>query len=168
MIVLGSGRTRTVADGFRRAQAREQFIDLCRRLGPLAQQYGVTVVVEPLNRGETNFVNSLAEGADIVEAVDHPNIRLLCDIFHMSREGEPASEITRYGHLIRHVHIAEKADRTAPGMVGDDFTPYFAALKEIGYVGCISIEGNFDHFETRIDPALQTLKEQYTAAGQAE
>jgi sugar phosphate isomerase/epimerase len=168
MIVLGSGRTRTVADGFSRERAREQFIDLCRRLGPLAQQYGVTVVVEPLNRGETNFINSLAEGADIVEATDHPNIRLLCDIFHMSRENEPASEIARYGHLIRHVHIAEKADRTAPGTVGDDFTPYFAALKEIGYAGCISIEGNFDRFETRIGPALQTLKEQYAAAGRTE
>lgn len=162
-IVLGSGRSRNVADGFSRDEARAQFIDLCRRMAPIAERYGITVVVEPLNRAESNFINSLAEGADIVEAVDHPNIRLLCDIYHMSRENEPPAEIVRYGHLIRHVHIAEKENRTAPGTAGDDFTPYFAALKEANYAGCISIEGNFDHFETRIGPALLTMKEQYAA-----
>jgi len=163
-IVLGSGRSRSVPDGFSREQAREQFIALCRQLGPLAARYGVTVVVEALNRAESNFINSLAEGADIVETVAHPNIRLLCDIYHMSREGEPASEIARFGHLIRHVHIAERERRTAPGIAGDNFTPYFAALKAVGYTGCISIEGNFDDFETRAAAALATMKTQWEAA----
>lgn len=163
-IVLGSGRARSVPEGFSREQAREQFIALCRRLGPLAGRYGVTVVVEALNRAESNFINSLAEAADIVEAVAHPNIRLLCDIYHMAREGEPASEIARFGHLVRHVHIAESERRTAPGTAGDDFTPYFAALKSAGYAGCVSIEGGFDDFDTRSASALTAMKAQWEAA----
>ena len=164
-IVFGSGRTRNVADGFSRDEAKRQFVDLCKRMAPIAQQYDVTVVIEPLNTAETNFINSLADGAEMVVAVDHPNVRLLADIYHMLRENEPASEIDQYGHLIKHVHIAEKEGRTAPGTVGEDFTPYFAALKEANYAGCISIEGSFDDFGTRIVTALQTMKEQYAAAG---
>ncbi len=161
IIVFGSGGARRVPDGFGKKEATDQFIALCKRLGPVAQKYNVTVVVEPLNTGETNIINSLREGAEIVEAVNHPNIRLLCDIYHMLRENEPASEIVKYGKLIRHCHIAEKETRSAPGTKGDDFKEYFKALKEINYQGCLSIEGKWDDFETRLVPALQYMQEQF-------
>jgi sugar phosphate isomerase/epimerase len=160
-IVFGSGGARRVPDGFDKQKATEQFISLCKRLAPLAQKYNVTVVVEPLNTGETNLINSLKEGAEIVEAVNHPNIRLLCDIYHMLRENEPASEIVKYGNYIRHCHIAEKETRSAPGTQGDDFTAYFNALKQINYKGCVSVESGWDDFETRLVPALQYMKQQF-------
>ena len=160
-IVLGSGGARKIPDGFDKQEATRQFTDLCKKLAPLAEKYNVTVVIEPLNRGETNFINSLSEGAAIVKEVNHPNIRLLCDIYHMMREDEPAEEIVKYGELLRHCHIAEKETRSAPGTAGDDFKPYFNALKKIKYQGCISIEGKWDDFEKRLAPALQYMKEQY-------
>ena len=160
-IVFGSGGARRVPEGFSKQEATQQFIDLCKRLAPVAQNYNVTVVIEPLNSGETNFINSLSEGADIVRAVNHPNIQLLADIFHMKRENEPASEIVKYGKYIRHVHIAERKNRTAPGTSGDDFSMYFLALRLIKYTGCISIEGQFDDFETRIISALEYMKQQF-------
>jgi len=163
-IVLGSGGARRVPDDFSKQEATQQFVALCKRLGPVAQKYNVTVVVEPLNTGETNFINSLKEGAEIVEAVNHPNIRLLCDIYHMMKENEPATEIVKYGKYIKHCHIAEKGTRSAPGTAGDDFTEYFKALKQIKYTGCISIEGKFDDFDTRIVSALKYMKEQYALA----
>ena len=163
-IVLGSGGARRVPDDFSKDEATQQFVALCKRLGPVAQKYGVTVVVEPLNTGETNFINSLKDGAEIVEAVNHPNIQLLCDIYHMLKENEPASEIVRYGKYLKHCHIAEKEDRAAPGTGGEDFTEYFKALKQIKYTGCISIEGRFDDFNTRVVSALKYMQEQYKLA----
>lgn len=162
-IVFGSGRSRRVPEGFSKEEGMQQFIAVCKNIAPIAQRYNVTVLVEPLNTGETNLVNSLAEGVQIVKGANHPNIQLLCDIYHMMRENEPASEIVKYGQYIRHCHIAEKEKRTAPGTVGDDFTPYFKALKEIDYAGCISIEGGWDDMETRLPLALQYMKEQYAA-----
>ena len=105
----------------------------------------------------------MKEGAEIVEAVNHPNIRLLCDIYHMLMENEPASEIIKYGKYIKHCHIAEKVSRTAPGTNGEDFIPYFRALKRIKYKGCVSIESGWDDFEKRLSPALQYMQSQFSA-----
>ena len=160
-IVLGSGGARRVPENFSKQEATQQMIALCKRLGPVAGKYNVTVVIEPLNSQETNIINSLKEGAEIVMAVDHPNIQLLCDIYHMLKDDEPASEILKYGQYIKHCHIAEKETRSAPGTMGDDFTEYFKALKQIKYTGCICIEGKWDDFETRLSPALQYMQEQY-------
>ena len=128
-IVFGSGKSRKVPDGFSRETAEEQFVRLCKRLGPVAARYRVTVVIEPLNSRETNLINSVSEGASIVERVNHKNIRLLCDLFHMTADGEPPQAIVDAGKHIRHCHIAEAAERTAPGTDGDDFRPYLRALK---------------------------------------
>lgn len=160
-IVLGSGKARNVPENFSKEQATEQFISFCKQIAPLAQKYKVTVVIEPLNRSETNLINSLEEGARIVEAVDHPNVQLLCDIYHMMRENEPASEIVKYGKYIRHCHIAEREERTSPGTKGDDFRPYFKALKEIGYMGCVSIECRWKDLPQEIQPALSYMQEQF-------
>lgn len=160
-IVFGSGKARNVPENFSKEQATEQFISFCKQIAPLAQKYKVTVVIEPLNRSETNLINSLAEGARIVEAVDHPNLQLLCDIYHMMREEESASEIVKYGKYIRHCHIAEKEERSSPGLKGDDFRPYFKALKQIGYKGCVSIECRWKDLDKEIQPALSYMREQF-------
>lgn len=160
-IVFGSGKARNVPENFSKKEATEQFISFCKQIAPLAGKYNVTVVIEPLNRTETNMINSLEEGARIVEAVDHPNLQLLCDIYHMMREDEPASEIVKYGKYIRHCHIAEREERTSPGTKGDDFRTYFKALKQIGYKGCVSIEGRWKDLPQEIQPALFYMREQF-------
>ena len=160
-IVFGSGGARRVPEGFPKEKATQQFIDVCKKLGPIARKYNMEIVVEPLNRGETNLINTVAEGAQIVEAVNHPNILLLCDIYHMMRENEPAEEIVKYGKYIRHCHIAEKEERTAPGEKKDDFTPYFAALKKIGYKGHVSIECRWKDMEEQAPAALAYMKQQF-------
>lgn len=160
-IVLGSGRSRNVPEGFPKEKATAQFVDLCKRLGPIAQQYNIIIVIEPLNSAETNLINTVAEGAQIVEAVNHPHIQLLCDLYHMMREDEPAEHIVKYGKYIRHCHIAEKEKRTAPGVKQDDFTPYFAALKKIKYKGALSIEGRWENLKEQAPSALAYMKQQF-------
>ncbi|MCX7817778.1 MAG: sugar phosphate isomerase/epimerase [Kiritimatiellae bacterium] len=165
LIVLGSGGARKIPAGFDPARAREQFLDICRRMGPLAAEHGVTVVLEPLNRSETNFFHTVAEGIEMVDAVGHPNIQLLADIYHMLREEEGPDSIRKAGARLRHCHIAEKVNRAPPGTSGEDFRPYFRALKEIGYRGGISIEGRWGRdIEADLRRALEVMRRQWSEA----
>ena len=164
-IVLGSGDARNVPDGFDRKVATQQIIDLCIRMAPLAQKYDIIILVEPLAKKYSNFIHTLAEGAAVVQAVNHPHVQLLCDIHHMLREDEPPEEIIKYGEYIRHCHIAEREYRTAPGKLGDDFRPYFKALQKINYQGCISVEIDYidgkyqwEDLEKELISALQYMK----------
>lgn len=159
-IVFGSGGSRAIPDGFDRDRAKAQHIDLCRKIAPLAEKHGVTLAVEPLNRGETNFINSLADGVEIIRAVNNPWFKLQCDIYHMLKEGENPDEIVKYGQYITHCHVAEKESRTAPGVKGDDFRPYFRALKQIKYKGGLSLECNWNDFDAEITKGIAVVKQQ--------
>ncbi len=161
-LVLGSGGARQIPAGWDGARAQSQFIDLLQRFAPFAQHYGVTIVVEALNRGECNFINSLAEGAAVVEACNHPRIRLLTDIYHMRREHESADQIRVYASLITHAHIAEDVNRTVPGVSGDDFGDYFAALKQTNYPGIMAIEAHYsDDLHADVTTGLTALRRQW-------
>jgi len=160
VIVLGSSRSRKVPEGFSAQKAKAQFIELCAKMAPFAKKYGVVVSLEPLNRGECNLITSLAKGAEIVKAVNHPNFRLLADIYHMRKEDESPEEIIKYGHLLHHTHVAQKKKRMAPSVNGEDFTPYFKALKKVGYKGGMSIEGRWDSLEDQAEGAYKAMRTQ--------
>ncbi|HEV8515389.1 MAG TPA: sugar phosphate isomerase/epimerase family protein [Cyclobacteriaceae bacterium] len=164
LIVFGSSGSRTIPDGFDRSKAKEQFTSLCKQLSPIAAKHNITVAIETLNRSETNFLNTLKESVEIVEAVQHPNLKLMCDIYHALKENDPASELVKYKKHLVHCHIAEKQDRTAPGVKGDDFKPYFNALKKINYKGRISLECKWNNLETELPVAVKVLREQYENA----
>ena len=159
-IVFGSGGSRAIPEGFSKDEAKEQFISLCKKMAPLAGKYNVVVSLEPLNKGECNFINSVAEGGEIVKAVKHNNFLLLADLYHMLRENESPEDIIKNGDLLYHTHIAENTGRAAPGTNKEDFTPYFKALKKIGYKGRMSIECNWKNINEQAAPALAEMKRQ--------
>jgi sugar phosphate isomerase/epimerase len=159
-IVFGSGGSRSIPEGFSRDEAREQFIALCKKMGPLAGKYDVVISLEPLNKGECNFINSVAEGGEIVKAVNHKNFLLLADLYHMLRDKEGPENIIKYKEYLYHTHIAENIGRSAPGVNKEDFTPYFKALKEAGYNGRMSIECSWKNLSEQAGPALQEMKRQ--------
>lgn len=160
VIVFGSGGARTLPEGFPVDEGFSQFVEANRRIAPLAERHGVTVVIEPLNQGECNFINSPTDGARVVEAVDHPNIRLLVDFFHMLREGQSPQEITDCGPLIEHAHLAENEVRSAPGVKGDDFRSFIRALRSIGYDKRISIECGWGNFAAEQKAATDEVRRQ--------
>jgi sugar phosphate isomerase/epimerase len=162
-IVFGSGGARAIPEGFSREEAKQQFISICKQLVPFAQKYNVVISLEPLNTKECNFINSVAEGGEIVEAVNHDNFRLLADIYHMLMENESPANLTKYGHLLYHTHIAEKAGRTAPGVNNEDFTPYLKALKNVNYEGRMTIECLWNNLEEQAATALAFLRKQITS-----
>jgi sugar phosphate isomerase/epimerase len=159
-IVFGSGGSRRIPDGFAKGEAERQFLELLGRMAPRAGRYGIVISLEPLNTGETNFINSLADGAAFVTAVNHPNLRLLADIYHMLREDESPDEIVTCGSILSHCHIAEKDGRTPPGVARDDFVPYLRALKQVGYRGRLSIECRWKNFDAELPAAVAYVREQ--------
>lgn len=165
-IVFGSSGSRKIPDGFDRDQAKAQFVELLKRMGPIARKYDVTVVIEPLNTKECNLITSVTEGAEIARLVDHPNIKLLADIYHMLREDEGPESIIAAGDLLMHIHIAENEGRRSPGTNNEDFTPYLAALKQIGYTGSISMEGRWGEFADELPIAITYLQGQIDEVNQ--
>lgn len=157
-IVFGSGKSRQIPEGWTKEKADAQFIALLKRMGPLAEAQGITVTVEQLQASECNYINRIGEAATIIRAAGHPNIRLLADLFHMAAMGDTPDDLIAAMDVVVHTEIAEKKGRTAPGINGDDFRPFFRVLRKAKYQGAISIEGNWK--EPQLAPAFAEIAKQ--------
>jgi sugar phosphate isomerase/epimerase len=158
LIVFGSGNSRMAPEGYPVEQVMDDFVKTLRLVGPIAERHGITIVVEPINKTECNFINTLAAGAEAVERCDHPSVWLLADYYHMLMDGEPASEVARFGHLIKHTHLAELAGRAYPGKSREDFSPFFNALGQAGYPGRVTLECTWDNLAAEIEPSVRYLR----------
>jgi sugar phosphate isomerase/epimerase len=114
--------------------------DALNGLGEHALSRGVPLLYEPLNRYETNLVNSLADAARFVDQLTTRNVRILLDLFHANiEEANMSQSIRSHGRRIGHVHWAD-SNRRAAGLGHTDFAPVAAALREVGYEGYVSAE----------------------------
>jgi sugar phosphate isomerase/epimerase len=165
-LVFGSAGARNVPEGFSRDKAREQIIRFLKNSVGVAKQNDVTLVAEPLNRGESNVINSVEEAMTYVKAVDHPNFQCLVDSYHFWLEDEPLSNLKAAMPWIKHVHLADKDGRVAPGLSGKaDYVPFFKVLKEGNYSGLISFEGKaMDDFDSVAPKVLEYVKKAWAAA----
>ena len=164
-IVFGSGGARKIPDGFSLERAREQFLGLLKMIAPLAEQAGVTLVIEPLNTKECNFINTLAEGAKMVEACAHPSVGLLADTYHMGFSGEGPETMRQFGQHLRHFHYAEYPSRRYPGADGTSYREWFGALREIGYTGAVSMECSWTDFAHDAGLAMANTRRDLAASG---
>lgn len=105
-----------------------------------SEELGVTIALEPVNRYEINFLNSCADTAELIRNLDHPNLRMMPDVFHMNIE-DPSIEgsLAKYADLISYVHFAD-SNRWAPGRGHLDFLSIINTLKISGYEGYASLE----------------------------
>ena len=159
ILVLGSGKARYIEDGWDRELCLEQFERVCFIAGEIASKYDMTVVIEPLGKGETNNINSVKEGADIVRHLDHPNVKLLCDIYHFETENEPIENITDNKDILKHFHIANPDGRKYPKPTDAyDYTKFADTMKKIGYDGNLSIEGKDVDFDNELPISIKFLK----------
>ncbi|HEX5790967.1 MAG TPA: sugar phosphate isomerase/epimerase family protein, partial [Luteolibacter sp.] len=134
-MVFGSGGSRALRKNWTKEQADPQFVALLKRMGPLAEKHGVTVVVEQLNTRECNYINHIRDAADLIRQANHPNIRLLADLYHMAVDGDTPEDLKAAMDVIVHVEIAEKEGRAYPGIGGQDFRPFFRVLRDAKYRG---------------------------------
>ncbi|MGB7159341.1 MAG: sugar phosphate isomerase/epimerase family protein [Tepidisphaeraceae bacterium] len=164
-LVFGAGGARQVPDGFDRHRASEQITNFARMCGESATSHGVTIVIEPLNRGECNIINSVAEAMEYVDAVARPSLQCLVDSYHFWLEDEPLDNLRRAMPAIRHVHVADKVGRTPPGESGQsDYHPFFRVLKDGGYDGLISVEAKSFDLAASGQRVLAFLRKQWSEA----
>jgi sugar phosphate isomerase/epimerase len=109
-------------------------------LGEHASQYNVPLIYEPLNRYETDLVNTVEAGVELLRTLRTKNVRLLADLFHMNiEEADIAAALRLGGDLIGHVHFVDSNRRPA-GNGHLDYGPIAEALSDISYQGYISAE----------------------------
>ncbi len=161
--VFGSGRSRNRPEGMDYGQAFRRLIHVTRLTGEIAAKFGITVVIEPLNRAETNMINSVAEGACLAAAVNLPNVQLLADYYHVDKDGEPIEDIIRVGG-VSHIHIATGETRLCPTQEEPGFRKLFAALKATDYQGAVSIEGKVEDLAQEGPAALALMKRLWAEA----
>jgi len=120
-----------------------QFDLVVKNLKPLAAYAagkGVEICIEPLNRFETDFLNTVDQGLKLVKAVGAKNVKLHLDTFHMNIEEKNQPEaIRRAGKLLGHFHACG-TDRGVPGNDSLQWKPIVQALKDVGYDQDIVIE----------------------------
>lgn len=166
VIVLGSGGARRLENDWEPTRGLDQFETFCRELGPRAAEHNVTIAIEPLNKSEDNLVNSVAAGAAIVDAVDHPNIKLLADFYHMFHDDDATDDVAKVGLRLVHTHLADLG-RVAPGFAADgeaDFVGFFRALNAANYDARCSFEGKTDGLEAQAKPILAHMKQRQSEA----
>lgn len=122
------------------ASVEARFIAVARELADFAAERNVRLILEPVNRYELNFVNSLADGAALLDKVARDNLSLMPDLFHMNIEDASlAGELERHADRIAYVHFAD-SNRRAPGRGHTDFPAVFSALRRMHYSGWIGVE----------------------------
>ncbi|MEJ6691057.1 MAG: sugar phosphate isomerase/epimerase family protein [Paracoccaceae bacterium] len=105
-----------------------------------AEKAGIRTCLEPWNRYETYFINSLDQALDLAKAVGHNNLGVMGDSFHMNIEDvDIAGNYRKAGDQLFHVHFAD-SQRAAPGAGHIDFAPSIQALIDIDYKGYIAFE----------------------------
>ena len=131
------------ADAVEPKQQKKEFALVVKNLKVLAayaEKKGVQICVEPLNRFETDFLNTCDKGLQLIKAVGSPALKLHLDTFHMNiEEKNQAAASKKAGKLLGHFHACG-TDRGTPGNDELDWKPIVKALKSIKYKGDVVIE----------------------------
>ncbi|MDC0934998.1 sugar phosphate isomerase/epimerase [Pirellulales bacterium] len=133
------GRTEGYSDDEKAAQWK-CVADHLGRLADAAQSKGQQLCLEPLNRFETDMINTADQGLRMLDDVGHPALTLHLDTFHMNIEEKcSADAIRRAGDRLGHLHACG-SDRGTPGKDHIDWGPIVEALRDVGYDGDAVIE----------------------------
>ncbi|NCO42661.1 MAG: sugar phosphate isomerase [Armatimonadetes bacterium CG_4_10_14_3_um_filter_66_18] len=139
--------------------------DILPEVGDHAQKCKSRVLLEPLNKGETFYINRLEQAAAICEKLNNPGLCLMGDFYHMSREEKSDTDaFVRGGKWVHHVHLASWR-RVLPGQDDRKFVDGFRGLKQIGYQDFCSLECGCDGDpEVEIPKSFRFLEQQWREA----
>ncbi len=124
-----------------KATQRQSLDRLVEGLGQVARQdSSVKFAIEPINRYETDLINTVASGLELVDKIGLANVGLLLDTFHMNiEESSIPDSIRNARQRLFHFHVAD-SNRRHPGAGHIDFAEIVDSLDSIGYEGFISAE----------------------------
>ena len=139
---------------------KRAFVKMARafkEIGDFSKDHGVKVALEPLCRYDTNLVNTTAHGIELVDLINHENIGLLLDTFHMNIEEKSISKaIMNAGRRIYHFHACEN-DRGTPGTGHIPWESVAKSLQSVKYGGTISLE-TFTPFEKEFSASMKVWR----------
>ena len=108
----------------------------------LAEDKGVELVFEPINRFEIDSYNTIAESVELIKDIGSENLKLLVDTFHTNLEEDPGfiwDDLKEIAHLVTHLHLSD-CNRRAPGSGHFDFKTFLRIFQESGFIGFASVE----------------------------
>ena len=156
-VVFGSGGSREIPDGTPYQKAATQIVYFLKEIvAPIAEKYGITVVVEPLS--DCNIINTVKEGCILAGMAESENVKGLGDSYHMYTFGDKFDNIKDVKGFLGHAHIAEPTKRVYP--YENDGADYKSFLDAIKFAGCprCSIEAKCEDFLVDAPIALKVLK----------
>lgn len=112
-----------------------------RTLSDYVYAIGIDLYIEPVNRYETHFINTLADAVRVRRKIkDHPHIKIAADLFHMAmEEGDPIRSLRDHAADLGYLHLADN-NRRLPGQGMHDFAAVGSTLRDIGYTGWVALE----------------------------
>jgi D-psicose/D-tagatose/L-ribulose 3-epimerase len=143
VMVHGSPKQRQIASGETHAIAHARLQDALAQVALAAARVGVIYCIEPLSTRETQLINTVAEAAELVRAIDHPNLRTMidCSAAGLTEADSVPTLIDRWlpTGVIAHIQVNDP-NRRGPGQGDMKFAPILAALKRHHYAGTIAVE----------------------------
>lgn len=126
--------------GTSRSQSLEWLGEALSELGTQAKNHGTFLLYEPLNRYETNLINTLSAGSELLESLSNPSVKLLADLFHMNiEEADLPATLTQNMGSVGHIHFAD-SNRNPIGFGHTDMQPISEVILKSGYSGFVSAE----------------------------
>ncbi|MDR6549927.1 sugar phosphate isomerase/epimerase family protein [Paenibacillus qinlingensis] len=158
--VLGSGKARQIPDGWERNRAEEQLLQLLAVIGEEFQDTSVSLAIEPLNRKESNIINTVSEAVALAKQVNHPAIRVLADFYHMDEEQDAITTLIENKDWLQHIHLADTG-RLSPGTGQYLYDQFVTALQASGYKGMISAECTVHDPEKEFAASLAFMRSKF-------
>jgi len=140
LVLLVPSGVANVSDGWNEENLKKCIVAL-EHLGDYAKSLGeIKVVIEPINRYENAFLRRVDQALDILNKLNHPNIKMMIDFFHANiEEDNNGTAIRLAGKKLIHCHIAD-SNRKSTGRGQTDWFEIFRAIKDINYSGALACE----------------------------
>lgn len=164
IVVFGSGGARRIPEGFSYAEGIRQLgYFLGEIVSPIAEKYGITVVIEPLRAQECNMINTVNEGVMLSVLAGKANIQTLADIYHMKFAHETPDNIKLVKGSLYHAHISNPMPEGVAKryyMKPGDECDYKAFVDALRFAGCerCSIEASTSDFANDAAEAIKILR----------
>jgi sugar phosphate isomerase/epimerase len=139
-VIIGGIRGRLAGSDSDYQKNFDNGVNAMRECAHWTEANGIPLLIEPINRYETNWIFTAADGRDLIERIGVNSVKLLLDTFHMNiEESNIADALIETGDRLGYVHFADNT-RHAPGQGQTDFKSILAALEKINYSGPIIAE----------------------------
>ena len=148
-------------------ETREYLCEQMYELGEYALKHNTTVILEPLNRREAQYLRQVADAAAICRDSKSAGVMCMGDFWHMQEETSDYAAFMAAGQYLQHVHVASRGNRKMPGEDGelDNYVEGMRALKQLGYDKYISFEcGTNGDRNVTVPAAVELLRAQWKLA----